>query len=560
MMPVIRSTIILGGCALLIAPFTLSNVSAIVEWKMLSIMTTAISISWLIDSLAMIFSFSVLFIAACVFLFAQTYMKPDSHRFVQILFLFVLSMNILIYSSSLVGLLLGWDGLGLTSFLLVMYYQNPYAAGASLITALTNRLGDVALILLVTAGASLGHWQITSMSLCLPAAILLVFGAMTKSAQFPFCSWLPQAMAAPTPVSALVHSSTLVTAGVYLLIRFFPMLPSSILHLLTLAGASTMLLASVSACYEFDLKKVVAYSTLSQLGLMFVALGLGAPLLALFHLLTHAMFKAVLFLCVGICIHYHLHMQDIRFMGNLSHRLPVTHSIMLIANLALCGTPFLAGFYSKEPILELASVTSIGWLTLFFAIGATLLTTTYSIRNFSVTQTYPSLHSPLIRVNDENHLLLVPICLLGTGAILWGATLNWVLLPPIATPTTSLLSLLPLFLIFAGAGLASVMFLQSPILSSYLVEAPWQQAFNDTVSNLWFLTTFSSQQIIAPPLLLGQRLLSQVDQGWLEFSTQTPVTLLQKTMPHIHRLNNLPFTTVLMTGSLSMVMLSLFFL
>ena len=412
------------------------------------------TVSVLVDGYGRLLSICVLFIARQVFSFAQGYIKDEVHvqRFAWVLLAFVISINLLVYSRRLLGLFLGWDGLGLTSFVLVMYYQNAYAAGARLVTLLTNRVGDVALLIVVVL-RGVGHWQIRRLELRGVVAVLLVFGAITKRAQFPFSGWLPQAIAAPTPVSALVHSSTLVTAGVYLLIRFFPLLEGRMVSYRCLfLGSVTMLLAGVSACVEYDLKKVVAYSTLRQLGVMFVALGLNRPILAFFHLLTHAIFKALLFLCVGVCIHFHRHMQDIRAMGNLSQRLPVTQRMILVANLALCGTPFLAGFYSKEPILELTLANRVGWVRLFFILGATRLTTTYTVRRFGMTQWGVSLAGPLRRCH-ETPVFFRPILFLGAGAVIGGAVLNWVLVPAfVPISTTLLMRLAPLALIARGAG------------------------------------------------------------------------------------------------------------
>jgi len=340
------------------------------------------------------------------------------------------------------------------------------------------------------------------------AVVLLIIGAITKSAQFPFCRWLPQAIAAPTPVSALVHSSTLVTAGVYLLIRFYSVFSDSLFALrgLLFLGGLTMLLAGLGACNEFDLKKVVAYSTLSQLGVMFVALGLGAPILAFFHLLTHAMFKAVLFLCVGICIHHHDHMQDIRFMGNLVRRLPVTQTVMLVANLALCGMPFLAGFYSKEPVLELTLTRGVGWVAMFFVMGATTLTTTYSVRSFSVTQMGGWLGSPRASGHDEDIFFLVPICILGGAAVVWGAVLNWALPLTFVGVCSPLIGLLPLMIIAVGRMIGV------HLLQSRYARYRHLGVIEDAAANLWFLNTLSSHTP-SQPLKLGGYFLSQVDQG-----------------------------------------------
>ena len=212
-------------------------------------------------------------------------------------------------------------------------------------------------------------------------SLLIMIAAITKRAQIPFSAWLPAAIAAPTPVSALVHSSTLVTAGIYLLIRFNCLIISNgFSQILFLLGGLTILIAGLGANFEFDLKKIIALSTLRQLGLIIRILCIGAPILAFFHLLTHALFKALLFICAGVIIHSMKNFQDIRYMGSLIFCLPMTASYINIANLALCGIPFLAGFYSKDLILEVRSFFSVNLLSYFLYYFSTGLTVCYSIR------------------------------------------------------------------------------------------------------------------------------------------------------------------------------------
>jgi len=227
------------------------------------------------------------------------------------------------------------------------------------------------------------------------------------------------AMAAPTPVSALVHSSTLVTAGVFLLIRFHPVITTSNTahNSLLLTGCITMLLAGTSAFAEFDFKKIVAFSTLSQLGVIIFALGLGMPGLAFFHLLTHAMFKALLFLCVGTRIHIHSHIQDLRVIGDLPQPAPIIQAGMLIANLALCGIPFLAGFYSKDPILELGLSAHMRWTLLLLLTTATALTSAYSIRRTLASQINPALRPSLANIDANLAHFTTPVAALSTLAV-----------------------------------------------------------------------------------------------------------------------------------------------
>lgn len=276
-----------------------------------------------------------------------------SHRFLFLVMLFVLSIVILIFSSNFVSLILGWDGLGLRSFLLVIYYQNSYCAGRGLITGLTNRVGDVFFIIIIGMMLGSGSWQICRVEVVGVVGSLIILGAMTKRAQFPFSRWLPLAIAAPTPVSSLVHSSTLVTAGVYVMFRFRYCVD---VKLIILFGRVTMLIAGSAALVEFDIKKVIAFSTLRQLGIIIVSLGFGAVDLTFFHLLRHAIFKAVLFIRAGVYIHFYLHIQDLRVIGGVRGSSLIVQRVMVFASLALCGFPFMAGFYSKDPILEVGMV------------------------------------------------------------------------------------------------------------------------------------------------------------------------------------------------------------
>lgn len=227
------------------------------------------------------------------------------------------------------------------------------------------------------------------------------------------------AIAAPTPVSALVHSSTLVTAGVYLLIRFFGVIREfkGVIEFLLLLRSLTMVLAGLAAFTEIDFKKIIAYSTLSQLGVMIVALGLGRPLLSLFHLLSHAIFKALMFICAGVYIYYHKHGQDIRVMGNLGRCLPVTQFGLIISNLALCGFPFLSGFYSKDPVYEFRVRGGHNLTITFFMVFGLLLTRLYSIRAIILSQIGPSNQFALNCFNNNLSFYKLPVLFLGVLAV-----------------------------------------------------------------------------------------------------------------------------------------------
>jgi NADH-ubiquinone oxidoreductase chain 5 len=256
-------------------------------------------------------------------------------------------------------------------------------------------------------------------------AFLIILAAITKSAQIPFSSWLPAAIAAPTPVSALVHSSTLVTAGVYLLIRFnILIMESGARSFLLLIGGLTIFIAGLSANFEFDLKKIIALSTLRQLGLIIRILAIGFPKLAFFHLLTHALFKALLFMCAGVVIHNIKNSQDIRDMGSLVKFMPFTSICLNVANLALCGMPFLAGFYSKDLILESVLLSNLNLFSFFIYFFSTGLTVCYSFRLTYYSFSGGINESSLNILNDERKIISFRIIVLTIMAAIGGALLN----------------------------------------------------------------------------------------------------------------------------------------
>nr|YP_010279273.1 NADH dehydrogenase subunit 5 [Micrarionta opuntia]UKG20823.1 NADH dehydrogenase subunit 5 [Micrarionta opuntia] len=351
-----------------------------------TISTFSFSGDMIFDTMSLSFSWVVTMISFCVFLFARYYMAQDLHyyRFMWLLFLFVLSMNVLIFSGSLFILLVGWDGLGVSSFLLIIYYQSYTSLEAGVLTLMINRVGDILIMSLLfylsIAGFSyIMYYPTTEMYIMLS---LLTLAAMTKSAQYPFSVWLPAAMAAPTPVSALVHSSTLVTAGIYILIRAASTMPFplDVNNLLLFTGAITSFIGGSCAVYENDLKKVIALSTLSQLGVMVFSLGLTAPTLALLHLYTHAMFKALLFLVAGCILMLAYGTQDMRLLGGVTQNNPLLLVFMNISTFCLMGLPFLSAFYSKHLILSVMWSSHINIFSCCIMLISVGLTSVYMIR------------------------------------------------------------------------------------------------------------------------------------------------------------------------------------
>lgn len=384
-----------------------SNIINSFEW--FSTGQFAVSLGYMVDSITVIMLLVVSLISFLVHLYSIEYMKDDPKysRYFAFLGIFTFSMNGIVLSDSLIMMYVFWELVGLSSFLLIGFWfekdRPPLAANKAF---LTNRVGDIGMFIgIMILYFNVGSFNIndiinatTSMDtqLLTIAGLLVFMGAVGKSAQFPLHIWLPDAMEGPTPVSALIHAATMVAAGVYMTFRIFPFLTVDALSIVAIIGALTALMAAITAITRNDIKAVLAYSTISQLGYMIMALGVGAHLYAFFHLVTHAMFKACLFLCSGSVIHamhHSLHHlkddntdpQNMNNMGGLKDKMPITHASMLISTLAISGVPFFSGFLSKDGIL--AGTLSYyhlhhGW-TIFLPIagfGAAMITAFYMFR------------------------------------------------------------------------------------------------------------------------------------------------------------------------------------
>nr|YP_009108283.1 NADH dehydrogenase subunit 5 [Elaphe davidi]AIU94308.1 NADH dehydrogenase subunit 5 [Elaphe davidi] len=365
--------------------------------------TENINISITLDTLSIMFTPIALFITWSIIEFSTWYMTtdPNHHKFTKYLLTFLLTMLMIITANNMYQLFIGWEGVGIMSFLLIgWWYGRQDANTAALQAIIYNRIGDIGLIM-ATA------WLMTSSSINMQEIMIqhemintipmmgLLAAATGKSAQFSLHPWLPSAMEGPTPVSALLHSSTMVVAGVFLLIRLHPIMHNNNTMMTTclLIGATTTVFAAAAATTHFDIKKIIALSTTSQLGLMMTMVGLNQPTLAFLHMITHSFFKATLFLCSGSYIHNLNNEQDIRMMGGLSKTMPITSSFMTIANFSLMGMPFLSGFYSKDTIMEtLMNSHTNSWVMLITMI-ATMLSACYSTKIMLTTMTgYPRTH------------------------------------------------------------------------------------------------------------------------------------------------------------------------
>nr|YP_010620137.1 NADH dehydrogenase subunit 5 [Melanothamnus gigas]WAX04173.1 NADH dehydrogenase subunit 5 [Melanothamnus gigas] len=369
--------------------------------------------NFLFDSLTASMLLVISFISFLVHLYSIDYMQSDPHfpRFLSFLGIFTFFMLVLVTSGNLLQLFVGWEGVGLASYLLINFWFTRLAANKAALKALiVNRFGDLGILFAILLifqifegtldftivfaltpllNSYFLHYFIFDFHYLSLISFFLIIGAIGKSAQLGLHTWLPDAMEGPTPVSALIHAATMVTAGVFLLIRFSPLIEFSplMLNFLILVGSFTAFFAAFTGIFQNDLKKVIAYSTCSQLGYMIFCCGLSSYNLSLFHLFNHAFFKALLFLSAGSVIHAIKDEQDMRKMGSLLTFLPVTYSLMLIGSLALIGFPFLTGFYSKDLILETANIfrnsnlpISLGILASWFGTLAAFFTAFYSFR------------------------------------------------------------------------------------------------------------------------------------------------------------------------------------
>nr|YP_010834388.1 NADH dehydrogenase subunit 5 [Luperomorpha xanthodera]WFQ81657.1 NADH dehydrogenase subunit 5 [Luperomorpha xanthodera] len=514
------------------------NLTYFLEFFLFSLNSTNFMFVILLDWMSLMFMSFVLFISSMVIYYSEEYMMGDlyKNRFILLVAMFVLSMMMLIISPNLISILLGWDGLGLVSYCLVIYYQNIKSFSAGMLTALSNRIGDVALLMAIAWMLNFGSWNFVfyldimkddfSMKLI---SILVVLAAMTKSAQIPFSSWLPAAMAAPTPVSALVHSSTLVTAGVYLLIRFNFAFSENLMFLLVFISSMTMFMSGLGANFEFDLKKIIALSTLSQLGLMMSILALGDYKLAFFHLLIHALFKALLFMCAGNIIHNLMNYQDIRFMGGLIKQMPLTCCYLNICNFSLCGLPFMSGFYSKDLIVEFLSMNYINmyiYVIFFISIG---LTVSYSFRLTYYTLTGDFNFLSLNMISESSVLMLKGMSGLIFFVIFSGSMFSWMMFStPYYICLSFLMKIMTLLMILIGMWIGYEL---AKFKISYQSLSLRNLTLSVFLSLMWNMPYISTLGINFYPLMLGKFYMKIFDQGWFEFyGSQNLYNLLKKTM------------------------------
>ena len=558
------------------------------------------SITWefLFDQLTVSMLIPVLYISSLIHIFSTDYMAEDPHnqRFFSYLSLFTFFMLVLVSGANFFVMFIGWEGIGVVSYLLINFWFTRLQANKAAILAFTmNRVGDMGLSIgFFAIFAMFGSLDFSTVFSLVPfmnetaitiISLLLLMGAMAKSAQIPLHSWLPGSMEGPTPVSALIHAATLVTAGLFLLVRSSPILEysSTALLIITLVGACTAFFAATCGLVQNDLKRIIAFSTISQLGYMVMAVGLSQYNVALMHVINHAFFKALLFLGAGAVIHSFSDQQDVRRLGGLINFLPFTYTAMLVGSLSLLATPWLTGFYSKDLIIELAFGQYSFSGTFAFILGSLTagITAFYSFRLISlVFLTVPNgPKTSYLNSHEANFNVIFPLFVLalfsiffgfvfsdlfvGVGSDFFGNSLfihpNNISIIEAEFSLPILIKLLPSIFSLIGASLAVILYHKSPIFLIELTETSLGRKIYTFLNGKYFFDVVYNNYIVSVGLQLGYTISKVLDRGVIELLGPHGLsTIFNNTGNNISKLDTGVITTYSLYITLSL--LSLLFL
>ena len=516
-------------------------------------------VNWgfLFDSLTVSMLLPVLVVSSLVHLYSVSYMADDPHnqRFFSYLSMFTFFMLVLVTGDNYLILFVGWEGIGISSYLLINFWYTRIQANKSAIKALTvNRVGDMFLSIgffaILWVFGNVDYATVFSISPLINETaitiigLLLLIGAMAKSAQFGLHTWLPDAMEGPTPVSALIHAATLVTAGVYLMLRSSPIIEygPTVLIVITWVGALTAFFAATTGMLQNDIKRIIRFSTCSQMGYLFMAVGLSQYNAALFHLVNHAFFKALLFLAAGAVIHGMADQQDLRRLGGLVNFLPLSYTAILIGSLSLMAFPFLTGFYSKDLILELAAgqYEVSGNIAYWLGTLSARLTAFYSTRLISLAFfTVPN--GPKVdyeHAHDAPFIIIIPLVILSILSIVFGYVAkdafvgmgtdflstalfqhpNHISLVEAEFGISSFIKLLPMVLTFRGAGLAFFMYHYTPMFLIHLTDGQLGQSIYGFFNGKWLVDNVYNKYFISGGLKAGFIISKFIDRGILELA------------------------------------------